>query len=298
MASMQDALNAAQRCTAGAGESEIEDRKRAWAEIVKASAKPEPALVEELSAALRVDKITVRRWIAGSNTPRSAMFDLIRKHFDLHEADGFSYTKHTSTTVPFDSCCAAIWTLQQWIDSLNLANAAFICKGRMKLLAADDSDLRDRLEHVLNQSASLRLYYVLTKGSPAEVAYDLMIEKMRDNNPGALKGMRKILLPESERMGLGNSFASPFVVKYRKNERKNTGRRINILYEVPVDVTGPSGKFTGTGRIAYVQLPEWCIDDVWPIWSGVLLNQGKIYDSDGTPIVISPEERELHFGDL
>lgn len=280
MISMQEALDEVQRCKAGTDQSAVAERKRAWDLIVEASGRSEAILIDELATSLKVNKITVRRWFLGENTPRPVMFEDIRKHFNVSASDGFPYIEPESP-IPFDSSHAAIWTVHQWIKSLEFADATFVCKGMMPLLAAEDADIRVYLELALTKNPDLKIYYVLIKGSAADDAYDRMIKKMRLSNPQVLGDIRKIVLERGkDEMGLTGSLASPFIVRYRDSDVNRIGRIIDILYEVPVDAVERSGRYGGDGRIAYIQLPEKYIDEVWEAWSKTLSAQQYVSADD------------------
>jgi hypothetical protein len=240
------------------------ERSTIWIQILEATGKTKAQLSAELEKADIAHAITVRRWIDGTNVPRPAVLRRVRGHL-MPASDAFPYIAN-EPPVEFQGKHVAIWTVKGYLATLQFAKCAFVCKGMMSMHAETENAIRSLVAKTIRASNDLFVYYVVAKGSAASTSFDRMVEYIgRTDDRDILERIGKVVLEEAQdRTGITWSFASPFIIPYKK-KHWDLNREINILYEIPVDEVDRTGLAVGreSKESVFVQLPADSAIELW-----------------------------------
>jgi hypothetical protein len=270
----------------------VNRRRQIWSQIVELVGRPSRDVASEITEKLAVSDVTVARWMAGSYAPRAAFLEQLREHFGLatpfEKKGGPSRLMSPDAPVRFAGSFAALRTLDHFFYCLQRAKSSFVFKGMLEFHASHQQKTRSRVVQALENNASLIIYYVFPEDSKAKATFEEMHKIIESDYPsaGATLSERIKGIPVSkkdERMGLGLSFASPFVVLYDKKGREEFGRAVDIWYEIPVEPVNANNEVDDDRALfVFVQLPSSNAKELWEKWKEPL--QG-IKDKNGHRVI-------------
>lgn len=247
-------------------------RRAVWKKLAEAFGRVPEDFSLDLGKRLRVQPITVRRWISGEYGPRLSHLNELRSQFGLIPPQEWRLAPLEPTMdspVSFDGGLAALRSINHVFFCLEYARAMAIFKGMQAFRIGRSQQIRERVVDILQTHEELNLYYVYREDSPAAASLNGFFARQFVQESGVTPQIHGVSTPaERDCWGLGVSPASPFVLLYGKEGISKFRREIDVWYEIPVEELDARNHVIdyGTAKSVFVQLPEEEAMRVWETW--------------------------------
>ena len=244
-----------------------ETRKKIWEKLAKEDGKQSSEeFVAELSQELGVPPITVQRWIRGDYGPRALTLRKLREHFGF--APVLAQKRQIGPDPPVlfggEHSYAAIRTIDHFFFALEHARCCFVFKGKLGFHAGRQEKIRMRLVEAL-RGHNRTVYYIFRKGTEAEETFENLKKRVGQIDADVSSQIKAVpVSADDDELGLGMSFASPFLVKYDESGRQYFKRTVDIWYELPVERLDANNEVNDDQDLfAFVQLPLAESEKLW-----------------------------------